>query len=289
LAESKVFTTITARADEVLTESYTDGAGRVRRSRSELPNSAGGWTGSLVEYDILGQAKRSTVPTEIDSNWTPSGDDLTRGFLWQASEYDWKGRVTKQTNTDGTFKSISYDGCGCAGGQVTTVQGEEIIEKDWQGNNPISLGRRTQKIYADILGRSYKTEVMNWNGTVYSTVKSTFNGRDRATLVRQYAGADTSSTYQDVTMSYDGHGRAKTQHRPEQNAGTATTYNYYFFVDFVFVSTFTLWILKITRTVSERPSRFAGTNGAKSGSLFRACSSSLTARRSLEGSTTSAI
>ncbi|MCA1639359.1 MAG: hypothetical protein LC768_13670, partial [Acidobacteria bacterium] len=225
--QTRVFATITAGAGEATSETWTDGAGNVRMSRTELPNSAGGWTGSLIEYDILGQVKRQSVPTEVDGNWNPSGDDLTRRWLWTQAEYDWKGRVTKETNTDGTFKTVSYTGCGCAGGQVTTVQGEEIIEKDWQGNNPVSLGRRTQKIYADILGRAWKTEVMNWDGTTpYATTVNTFNGRDQVTQSRQYAGVEGSQTFQDVTMSYDGHGRLKTQHRPEQNTGAVTTYNY---------------------------------------------------------------
>lgn len=60
----------------------------------------------------------------------------------------------------------------------------------------------------------------------YSSSKSFFNGRDQVMLARQYAGTDTSSTFQDTTMSYDGYGRLKTQHRPEQDANTATTYNY---------------------------------------------------------------
>jgi hypothetical protein len=68
--QSKVYSTITDvnnngadSADEVLSESWADGAGRVRRSRSELPNSYGGYSGSLVEYNILGQVRRSSVPT----------------------------------------------------------------------------------------------------------------------------------------------------------------------------------------------------------------------------------
>ncbi|HRH44985.1 MAG TPA: hypothetical protein PKY82_25335, partial [Pyrinomonadaceae bacterium] len=78
----RVFTTITDvnnngadSTDEVLSESFSDGAGRTRQSRTEHPNSAGGWSGTLAEYDIMGRVKRSTVPTEINSSWQPSGDD----------------------------------------------------------------------------------------------------------------------------------------------------------------------------------------------------------------------
>jgi hypothetical protein len=127
---------------------------------------------------ILGQVKRSTVPTEIavsGTTWTPAGDDAS-GWLWTSQVYDWKGRVIQEFNTDGTDRLYSYDGCGCAGGQVTTVK-SELVPRDDQ---PTVNARRTQKIYADVLGRSYKTEVLNWDGiTPYTTTVQTFNGRDK--------------------------------------------------------------------------------------------------------------
>ncbi len=221
-------------ADEVLSESWTDGAGRVIKTRTPLRFNAGGsasaWTGAFTEYDVSGQVKRRTVPTEVNSSWQPAGDDYrldangNPAFLWTSSEYDWKGRVTKEINTDNTEKSISYDGCGCAGGQITTVQ-EELVPRD---DEPTSNARRTQKIYADVQGRTVKTEVMNWNGTTpYMTTVNTYNGRDQVTSSVQYAGAaGGTSPHQDATMEYDGHGRLKRQHRPEQNSNTATIYNY---------------------------------------------------------------
>jgi hypothetical protein len=36
------------------------------------------------------------------------------------------------------------------------------------------------------------------------------------TLVRQFQGDESSTTYQDTTVSYDGYGRVKTKHVPEQ-------------------------------------------------------------------------
>lgn len=72
----------------------------------------------------------------------------------------------------------------------------------------------------------FKTEVMNWDGSVFSTVKTTFNGRDQATLARQYSGSDTSPTYQDTTAAFDGHGRLKTQHLPEMDAGAYSISEY---------------------------------------------------------------
>jgi YD repeat-containing protein len=210
-------------ADEVLTESFTDGAGRVISSRTEHPGSTGGWAATLTVYDVMGRVKSSSVPTEINNSWQPAGDDATRGFLWTTNEYDWKGRITRTINTDGTDKLYSYEGCGCAGGQVTTVQ-SELVSRD---DNPTTIARRTQKVYADILDRSYKTETLNWDGSVYSSTKNFYNGRDQVILTRQYVGTEASPTYQDTTMTYDGHARLATQHRPEQNANTNTTYSYY--------------------------------------------------------------
>lgn len=72
---------------------------------------------------------------------------------------------------------------------------------------------------------------MQWDGaTPYTTTVTQFNGRDQAVNVKQYAGAEGSGTYQETTLTYDGHGRLKTQHRPEQIKPDTTlgytTYNY---------------------------------------------------------------
>ncbi|MGH9949444.1 MAG: hypothetical protein ACRD6X_19905, partial [Pyrinomonadaceae bacterium] len=121
---------------------------------------------------------------------------------------------------------ITYEGCGCAGGQVTTVQ-SELVPRDDQ---PTVNARRTQKVYEDILGRQYKTEVLNWNGAVYTSAVNTYNGRDQIIQSRQYAGATTSTTYQDTTATFDGFGRLASSHKPEQRDSSNnlkyTTYNY---------------------------------------------------------------
>lgn len=242
--QSKVFSTIidtnangADTADEVLSESWSDGAGRVRKSRTEHPGSTGGWSGSTVEYDVLGRAKKQSVPTEISvpnpydpDTWSPAGDDATRGWLYTYQKYDWMGRVVRKINTDGADSPtlndsdvlISYDGCGCAGGLVVTVEGE-LVPRDDQ---PTLNGRRKQKVYSDILGRDVRTEIYNWDGGVYKTNVTTFNGRDQVTQTRQYAGTTSSTTYQDTTATFDGHGRLKSQHAPQQDAGTGTQYTY---------------------------------------------------------------
>lgn len=223
-------------ADEVYAESWSDGAGRMRMSRTEHPGSTGGWTASQVEYDLLGRVKRQSVPTEVSvsgSTWTPSGDDATRGWLWTYQKYDWKGRVVRKINTDGTDSStlndsdvlISYEGCGCAGGQVTTIESERVP----YGTS--SYARRKKKVYEDILGRTSKTESFEWDGTtVYSTNTATYNGRDQVVLARQYAGTTSSEVFQDTTATFDGFGRLATSHKPEQRDNSNnlkfTTYSY---------------------------------------------------------------
>jgi YD repeat-containing protein len=223
-------------SDEVYAESWYDGAGRTRQLRTEHPGSTGGWTGTLTDYDILGRVARTSVPTEINSSYQASGDDATRGFIYNYQYFDWKNRPIRtvpsdSTSSDGKDTLITYEGCGCAGGQVTTVKGPVTTAVDVGGTTQTTK-RRTQKAYEDILGRTYKTEVWDLDGggsAPYSTTKTTFNGRDQATLIRQYSGGDTSSTYQDTTMSYDGHGRLYQSHKPEQRDGTTlkyTTYSY---------------------------------------------------------------
>jgi YD repeat-containing protein len=117
----------------------------------------------------------------------------------------------RTTHPDGTYKEASYTGCGCAGGEVVTLTDEMT---------------RRQKVYSDVLGRPWKREVLNWDGTVYSTTTNALNARDQVTLVRQWAGTENGGAYQDTTMSYDGFGRLQSKHVPEQNTGTATVYAY---------------------------------------------------------------
>ncbi len=134
--------------------------------------------------------------------------------------YDWQGRPLVTTNQDGTTKTAAYSGCGCAGGEVVTLTDEGTLDGG-------VAKRRQQKIYSDVLGRAVKTEILNWQGgSVYSATVNTYNVRDQITQTRQYAGAEGSGTYQDSTMTYDGYGRLKTKHLPEQNAGANTVFTY---------------------------------------------------------------
>lgn len=177
------------------------------------PGSSGGYSMVNTTYDLMGRAVKQSNPAEINNGWVPVGDDAT-GLIYTLQSYDWKGRPLTTTNTDGTQKYASYGGCGCAGGEVVTLMDE--------------VGRQ-QKVYSDVLGRTAKAEILqtvNNVTSVYSTTTKTHNARDQVTLVRQYQGTDSSGTYQDTTLTYDGYGRLQSRHLPEQNSGTATVYAY---------------------------------------------------------------
>ncbi len=220
------YATIQAGLGEAHSFQIVDGYGRGIASASDHPGSTGGFSGQTVFYDRLGRAIKTSNPTETSASGTPSqwsatGDDATAGWLYTQQTYDWKGRPLVTTNPNDTTKEASYAGCGCAGGAVTTLTDEGTIDGG-------VAKRRQQKIYADVLGHTVKTEELNWQGgSVYSTSVNTLNARDQVTLVRLYQGTETSNVYQDATMTYDGYGRLKTKHVPEQNANTATTYYYH--------------------------------------------------------------
>jgi YD repeat-containing protein len=204
------FATVNTSNDEAYAIQIFDGLGRFIAVGGNHPGSSGGYRGELTFYDQMGRAVKQSNPTEINSGWIPAGDDAA-GWIYTQQTYDWKGRPLVTTNQDGAQKYASYSACGCAGSEVATLTDE--------------MGRQ-QKVYNDVLGRLSKTEVLNWNGTVYSTTANSYNARDQVTLVRQYQGADTSGVYQDTSMGYDGHGRLQSKHVPEQNAGTAPSYAY---------------------------------------------------------------
>jgi YD repeat-containing protein len=186
-----------------------DGMGRMYATGGDNPNSAGGYRAQVTLYDVMGRATDTTNPSEINSSWVPAGDDAA-GWVWTHQAYDWKGRPTLTTNPDGTTKSATYGGCGCAGGEVVTVRDE--------------VGRQ-QRVTSDILGRTWKTEVLDWypSQTVYSTTTNTYNVRDQVTSVYQQVGS--SGTGQTTSLTYDGHGRLKTQQSPSQTAATTYAYN----------------------------------------------------------------
>lgn len=241
------YTTIQENEGEAHSFRITDGVGRVVAAATDHPGSVGGFSGQKFVYDAMGRVIKTSNPTETNasgtpSQWTTAGDDTSAGWIYSQQTYDWKGRPRVTTNpsmtsnsSETTTKEISYSGCGCAGGEVVTITDEGVIDATG------ALKKRQQKIYADVLGRTVKTEVLNWDGaglngtggTVYAATTLTYNARDQLTLERRFAGPTSSITYQDMTMSYDGFARLKTRHLPQQqvdvnnSASTDhTTWNY---------------------------------------------------------------
>src|SRR6185369_6679547 len=105
----------------------------------------GGYSAQFISYDNMGRVSQQTNPAEINAAGTPWGDDAA-GWAWTLQTYDWKGRPLQTTNSDGTTKQNSYGGCGCAGGEQTTVRDEN--------------GRR-KRITKDVFDRLVKVEELN--------------------------------------------------------------------------------------------------------------------------------
>jgi RHS repeat-associated protein len=193
-------------ANELHSWQVLDGAGRVRAAVSDHPGSTGGYTGQAIIFDSMGRVVEQYNPTEMNGTWVLAGDDVyvssTEGG-WRSTQqaYDWKGRPTVTTNADGTQRSVSYGGCGCAGGEVTTAQDEH---------------GRQRRFTKDTLGRLGTVEELNWSGSVYATTSYSYNARDQITQSNQ-AG-------QYRTFAYDGHGRLQSRTTPEQGT-TSFSYN----------------------------------------------------------------
>jgi YD repeat-containing protein len=247
----ETFSTLVAGKGEAKTFNILDGFGRTIASASDHPATTGTssrFDAQRMAYDVMGRVIKTSNPAETSA----SGDDPAQwalvegdaGSNWQnlytQYTYDWKGRPLITTNTDGTTKSVTYGGCGCAGGEVVTANDEGTIV------NGVTKTRQN-KTYTDVLGRVVKTEVWNFDGTgpggvgraIYSTTVTTYNVRDQVTLIRQYKGAPPSNyltdlscetgTCQKTEVTYDGYGRQDSKHLPEQRqtpyAKTSWTYN----------------------------------------------------------------
>ncbi len=209
------YTTIKDLATEFYSATRFDGHGRVRAELADHPASVGQYRAKLNHYDEMGRLARPNNWAEIDADWQAAGDDAGgTGQTYQV--YDWQGRPTVLTNQDLTTKSISYAGCGCAGGQLVTYTDE--------------MGRRREQEY-DILGRVRKERTYHYGGSngndVYSTTTYTYNTRSQVTNINVIDNA--SGVSQNTVMVYDGHGRLKTRQLPKYvgNPQSETPYDIY--------------------------------------------------------------
>jgi YD repeat-containing protein len=219
---------------ETFLMTVTDGAGRVRGVLNLLPQ---GYSAQRSTVDKMGRPVRQYSPIRVSpaasdlSNiaaWQPSAEDALSnggtGWVYSSTQYDWKGRPVLVTNlgSPATTKEASYDGCGCAGGETVLTRDE--------------VGRRS-KVTLDVLGRVVKAQDLDVQGKelpltdeggIYRTTLSAYNALDQITESSTFAGAAESDPTKIVkaTVSYDGHGRAKSSHAPGQEAGRDTTYTY---------------------------------------------------------------
>lgn len=225
------FSTVNNVADEAYSIQVFDAVGRVMLDGANHPDSSGGYRGVWTQYDLMGRVVRKSNPTEINAGWITYGDDSAGWVFIFTPSYDWKGRVLTTYNQDGTYSTAQYSGCGCAGGEVVTLT-DEGTWIDFASTTK----KRQQKIYSDVLGRIWKTEIMNWDGngpygtgpnnSVYSTAITSYNVRDQVTSVKLYQGTEASGVFQETTTTFDGYGRTKTRHIPIENSGVYTTWNY---------------------------------------------------------------
>ena len=197
------FATIQNGAGEAYSATVLDGAGRVRAAAQDHPGSLGQYAGQYTVFDPMGRVAQQSNPTEMNSQWIAAGDDVVAGWIYTLQSYDWKGRPTVTTNSDNTQRTMTYGGCGCAGGQVVTSRDE---------------AGRQRRTTADILGRLATVEELNWNGSVYATTTYAYNVLDSLTSIDQ-AGQVRS-------FAYDGYGRLQSRTTPEQG-----TTNYGYFAD----------------------------------------------------------
>jgi YD repeat-containing protein len=209
------FTTVNDLSSEFYQIMVVDGHGRTRVVASDHPGSAGGYKAQSFEYDIMGRQFRQTNPTEIDVNWVPAGADAA-GWVLTSQDYNWQGQPTVTTNQDGTTRSVSYEGCGCSGGDVVTLTDEGTLVNG-------TLKHRKQKIYHDVFGRVVKSEIYDWNNNVYTTTTRAYNALDQTTTITLQQGSGGPS--QVTTFSYDGHGRLSTRQLPNASAPSSFVYN----------------------------------------------------------------
>lgn len=194
-------------ASEYFQITLLDGHGRTRAAASTHPTSIGGMKAQLFVFDQIGRQIRQTNPTEIDTSWNSTGDDVA-GFLWTSQAYDWKGRPVESINVDGTKRLISYETCGCTG--VNTISYTDEV------------GRR-RKEYYDVFGRLSKSQALNSDGSIYTTTSNIYNLLDQN--LRVFIQEGEAGIGRETLMTYDGFGRLATRKHPIEAAPTSFTYN----------------------------------------------------------------
>ncbi|MEK7834010.1 MAG: hypothetical protein AAB401_23175, partial [Acidobacteriota bacterium] len=95
--------------------------------------------------------------------------------------------------------------------------------------------KRSQKVWRDTLGRTVKSQVLNYNGTPYKTTLTEYNVRNQVTAVKEFReiSGDVAigsscplGTCEQTDLVYDGHGRLQKKYAPVyQDNNVAPPYN----------------------------------------------------------------
>ena len=86
-------------ADESYAIQIFDGLGRVIGAATNHPNSTGGYSAQTASYDVMGHTLKQSNPTEINVNWTPTGDDAAGWLFRQQTMIGKAGRCALRIRT----------------------------------------------------------------------------------------------------------------------------------------------------------------------------------------------
>lgn len=139
------------------TQTYVDGLGRTIQVHKggdgfTIPPEGHPEIRITRLYDASGRNDRATLPYYgiHASPWTYEIPDVS--VKWMTSEYDGLGRLTKVTNPDNRFSTVSYS---------VNTQGAVAVKTDENGVK--------KKLTSDAFGRIVQVEEINFDQSVYST------------------------------------------------------------------------------------------------------------------------
>jgi YD repeat-containing protein len=201
-------TTATPIAEQRL---YFDGLGRLKESRTRMPDSASGnaqWTVTQTTHDAFGRTTTTSMPEYRTSGaYEPS---FTASHS-QATQYDAFGRVIKATTPDSKDTTITYTG-------VKSLSRTQSVN---------GVASTTMEMY-DGLGRLIAVDEPSLSGTQSNTLtKYVYEAGGHLTEVDMddHVPAD----FQTRTFQYDGRGFLTAETQPElgRSGKGAITYEGY--------------------------------------------------------------
>ena len=164
-------------------------------------------------YDAVGRTLQASNVTTVNSSYVAADEDAALGMQYTSTTYDVFDRplvVTRPDNTVSVPSKVQFDytGCGCAGGQTTTVTDER--------------GKKRRQLY-DFLGRLAEAQELTSGGALYSKAMYNYDRRDLLLDIKHY---NNGTAMQQRMFNYDGYGRVTSQTTPEEG-----TVSYGYFAD----------------------------------------------------------